>query len=931
MTTGIVLCALIGTFFVVHHEIDEDVVTTKPTIALVNEDRDGAFNETTYNFGKVFVNRVSHDNKYNWQVISRPVADRAYDEGSVQAVIYLPQNFTQNILTLQAINPQKAQVDYKVLTSQSELNNQMLQNKIVDVLYDFNTSIVKMYYGSVAANVADAQTNMNHVVASQDTILSDLTSDVYEPFQTTDQFYSAVVSVSNGLKLQNEAWIQAQNMFTTAVVNMLTTASEHFADKMPLLTEYFTTQKNIVDMNVVNANASIAEQASADQQHYHNQYTNAYERFLAHLRQLRSQDELGNETGIYPAMEQTMAAYETVIGGMRDNLGAQSSALRERQAELFILEQQLYKQFFDQDVSPSIDQHDFTHVETDEHAKAAMAKLVAKSFKKRKNLADSSYEKKIAHFVSSVSVDQGDYESLLNTLVRNGSMTPEQKKALFVDLAVLKNYASEFEITPANVNFSEAPTNNTTDQLFAKQLTIVVPAGQKYVLTLEPEDETKQVKISPIFVIDDHGGNWLTQDSLQVTLDNTTPDDKDEYEIFDGRAEETGHLEGVTEQMNEQGRTSQLRDKTYVITYQVSLGQTEKAIVRAQWGEEANTDTQFESVDIFGLIPRNTISEYAGGKQFSYITELIYKIKTASQLITFLYGAPDATPADMVHVKRFAERAHAKSIYELYGNMDERPIAEQISMEDIAAYRMWGSTNIARVRETLNTLQTTITRLEADKDSLTGQLPVAYFKQTTDELNNWHTMAMAAVHEQYATWTSNEANLLEQKQWTDYVEGERALYYDQTGGETLYETISQLVVTSEQQATDTANSSQIIEDNTETFTVMVDTVTKTQDEAKGVIENTASLLSSGADAFEKSQDYAENFSSVLANTRTAGVDSNNVFSFFAHPLAAQNMTKKVEKILPSFDWQPVLIFGIGLFAGMFALRLGSTMKRIIKK
>lgn len=41
----------------------------KPNIALVNEDISASFNQQDYNFGKNFVDLVSDDQQYNWQVV----------------------------------------------------------------------------------------------------------------------------------------------------------------------------------------------------------------------------------------------------------------------------------------------------------------------------------------------------------------------------------------------------------------------------------------------------------------------------------------------------------------------------------------------------------------------------------------------------------------------------------------------------------------------------------------------------------------------------------------------------------------------------------------------------------------------------------------------------------------------------------------------
>src|SRR4051812_10172595 len=76
-----------------------------PTIALVNEDQPSASNGANYLFGKDFVSLVSNDSKYDWQVVSRAVAENAYADKTVSAVIVLPQSFSRDILTFQDINP----------------------------------------------------------------------------------------------------------------------------------------------------------------------------------------------------------------------------------------------------------------------------------------------------------------------------------------------------------------------------------------------------------------------------------------------------------------------------------------------------------------------------------------------------------------------------------------------------------------------------------------------------------------------------------------------------------------------------------------------------------------------------------------------------------------------------------------------------------
>ena len=96
---------------------------------------------------------------------------------------------------------------------------------------------------------------------------------------------------------------------------------------------------------------------------------------------------------------------------------------------------------------------------------------------------------------------------------------------------------------------------------------------------------------------------------------------------------------------------------------------------------------------------------------------------------------------------------------------------------------------------------------------------------------------------------------------------------------------------------------------------MVDMVTNTQNGAKKVIDNTNNLLNAGNGDLKNSQNYYKNFASTLSNTRTDGVNANNIFNFFAKPLSIKDITKKVMSAAQNFDWRWIVILVIGIFIG----------------
>lgn len=887
IASGVIVLLLVcagGLMFLLSQNAQKNTQTAKPTIALVDEDQAATFNGTNYNFGQSFVNLVSNDNKYNWQVVSRAVANRAYAEGSVQAVIYLPQDFTHNILTLQAIDPQKAQVNYKVLNSQSELTNNLLQDKIVNVLYDFNTSIVKMYYASVAGNVASAQTNMGNVVNSQGTILTSLNNNVYGPFQTTNDSYSSVISMANSLKSQNDSWIQAQNSFTNSVVNMLKSNSESFNGTLPSLTNYFNTQQRITDINLRNTNQGIINQANSDSTYYYNQYTAAYNKAVQTLQQFGNTDSSENETGVYDNLQTQIKNYNTLIKGVYDDIGNQIDNLTEKQATLLGLEKSLYSEFFGQSVNPTLDHTDFTSLETSDNARQALANLLSKSFGKTDNITGSDYPDTISSLLSHISVDSNQYQSLLNALLTNGSITSNQKQQVEDELSVLSNYATDFNLPTANVDFSSVPTSNTMDQTFTKQIKITVPAGENYILSLNATNSITNNNISITSAVDQNGTALTINNPNAISLDNRN--------------------------------VPTTNPKTYTIVYKVDLDQATSGTVTVNWDNASGTKDQ--TVDNFGLIPANKISEYAGGSQFGYIMTLLNNITTASSLIAFLYGAPGATYANMKGITDFEGSSDAKSIYSMYGKMDQSQFASRLSDDDVNQFMTDGINNIKDVTDTLGTLQSTFSSLTTDQTTLSNHLPSDYFAQISNDLKSWYNQAIGTLNSEYQAWTTNQTNLLQEKPWTEYKESDAALYYDKSDGDALYSTISGLVSSAAKQAKDTASSAQIIKSNADQFNQMVDTVTKTQNAAKKVIDNTNSLLNAGNGDFKNSQNYYGNFASILSNTRTNGVNSNNIFDFFAKPLSTKNLTPKTQRMTQGFDWRWILIFIIGLLFGVLS-------------
>ena len=888
----VILAFLVGLLLLLNQKKSQGKVQAeKATIALVNEDKTSTFNEKDYNFGRDFVNLVSGDTKYNWQVVSRPVADRAYSDSSVDAVIYIPQSFSHDILTLQDIDPMQAKVNYKLQDNQSALSQKLLNDKITDILYDFNQKIVKMYYASVAGNISEAQNNMNDVIKNQENVLTNLSKNVYGPFQSTNQGYSSVISSANGLQSMNKAWIDAQNSFTKSTQSMLDNTSKSFENQLPILQKYFDTQKRIADINVKNGNQGIEDQAENDQEVYFKQFDTAYNNTFNQLLNF-SKKENDNESGVLKELKDQVQNYNVVITGVHDGLEEQINTLTENREKLLSLEKDLYQQFFSQNSLELTEKNfnQFENCQTETNARQALAQKLTSSFGETDNFSSKGYIENINNILKQLDWENVEnYKALFDAMEKKGFDVSRYKN----ELDLISRYGRVSGASSAVVKFLDVPSE--TNQTFKKTLEIVVPAGKNY--TLRPIDGNDQV----VFV-------------------SSSESNDEASSIINGNVVELHNKDHKV--MNSDGTISSeenKKDAIYTVVYDVVLGKKTQTTISFGWGEDNNVETKTSTH--FTLYPADTVSEYLGGN-FGEITQLLNNIDTASTLITWSYGAPDYKVDDMITqlsenptIEDF-EKLSKLSIYNRYGNMDLKQVKSRLSEEDVEKFRQSGHENIEKIVQSIKTLNSTLDKLSKNKEILNQNMPSDILNQNIIALENWYQSTLASITQQYDSWKKNDKQTLALKPWQAYSSNEKALYEDKQSSEELYKTLSELSTSTAKTAEDTARSVQMIKDNAAEFKQMVETTEETKNSAEKLLKNTNDLLNTGEESFKQNQEYNTNFNKVLANTRDQKADKSQLFNFFAQPLNIENITQKNTSMSREFDWRWLIVLSIGVLLGI---------------
>ncbi|WP_431219085.1 type VII secretion protein EsaA [Leifsonia xyli] len=886
--------------------------SSRPTIALVNEDEPAGFNGTEYHFGNDFVHLVDNDDRYNWTVVSRSVAENAYADKSVTAAVFLPRTFSHDILTLQDLDPVHAVIDYKLVDGGGS-SSQVLKNQVFTILRDFNTRVVKMYFASIAGNIAGAQANMAAVVNSQSGLVDALSDRISPDLEATGKSYASSLSLARILQQLNSAWISAQNGFTDSTTRTLTRTSESLAGQQPKLSDYFALQQQIARTNVLNGNAAVSGQASADKRFYD-------DAFAGHVGELFGGDGAwsgldgfssagphGGTAGVLDALQAAVAGYDRIaadfnarVDTAKGSLEQQQNALTGSMRELETLETNLLREYFTltlprNDSNYAVDAGSLTP----ELARSALAEKVATSFgTSGATSAVGQYEKAVQDLIGTIPTDPAQYTTLFAQLEAHTGFTA----APFTEqLGLIRRFGEQNTIVPPALTLVDIPAGGT-HQSQTKQLPVTVPAGARYVvaISLPPSVSPSRVSIVPGATA---CAGCVTVDpaTATVTIDNTA------------------------------GAGPLAVDLTYTIDLADSAGAVTLSYTAQDTAAVPPSPAAALGSDAYLLVPADVAREKIGGEGFADITAYLGNIQTAANLLHFLFGAPgeslQAFTTELQSSGDFTGHS-AESVVNRYGTIDAATIRDRLSDADVREYQALGLDNISAIVRQIDAVRD---QLRATAESIAilsaPHLSETYFSDSLRGLENWYAGALASVSAAPARW-EEKANTVIQLQtlpWKGQDEGKPELYLDETTGPSLYRTLSELVTSTSAGATSVAARAQLITDNTAQFDELSASVGKTQAESKAVLDAMKGTIGTGEADLSDSRAFSERFSTVLSNTRASGADPERIYDVFAAPVTTKDITDAEAAASPAFDYRLIAIFVAGsligaLIAGLVARR-----------
>lgn len=149
-------------------------------VAVVNEDTGSKKEESSLEFGKEVASILSTDSEYEWSVVSRSAAEKGLTDREYDAVVYIPSNFSANIMTYEEQQPVKAEFKYTVAGELNAANREKVLREIDNATARVNGKIATLYWSYVSQDLEKVRNEFDTILQKEMEFLNTI-ANFYRP------------------------------------------------------------------------------------------------------------------------------------------------------------------------------------------------------------------------------------------------------------------------------------------------------------------------------------------------------------------------------------------------------------------------------------------------------------------------------------------------------------------------------------------------------------------------------------------------------------------------------------------------------------------------------------------------------------------------------------------------------------------------------
>lgn len=136
-------------------------------IAIVNEDIGAEKDEKELEFGQEIASVLSSDSSFDWTVLSRSAAVNGLKNKNFDAVVYIPSDFSTNIMTYEDLTPVKAEFRYTVQDQLNAVNREKVLREIEKATARVNSSVSTLYWSYVSQDLESVRSKFDGILEKE--------------------------------------------------------------------------------------------------------------------------------------------------------------------------------------------------------------------------------------------------------------------------------------------------------------------------------------------------------------------------------------------------------------------------------------------------------------------------------------------------------------------------------------------------------------------------------------------------------------------------------------------------------------------------------------------------------------------------------------------------------------------------------------------
>ncbi|MBY0162491.1 type VII secretion protein EsaA [Cytobacillus oceanisediminis] len=288
------------------------------TIAVVNEDTGADKEEKSLDFGEEITSILQDGSQYEWTVIGRSAAENGLKNTKYDAVVYIPSNFSKNIMSYESKQPEKASFEYTVQNQLNSLNREKVLREIQTATNRVNGKISTLYWTYVSQDLENVKSQFDTILQKeidfQNAMLAFYKPSSKNLAEEIEQQRNMLESIQSTVKTTAESTTEGENNLSQFEENL-----GSFVQFVDQYKEYQDNQQNILqkmqDENVVNIQAVAGKQQPT------------YSEALSVLNK-GNQELAGGIDSVEKQLEENSEVFGDLSAIRNDQVGRQMNALK---------------------------------------------------------------------------------------------------------------------------------------------------------------------------------------------------------------------------------------------------------------------------------------------------------------------------------------------------------------------------------------------------------------------------------------------------------------------------------------------------------------------------------------------------------------------------------------------------------------------------